>query len=180
MWTSINYVYIVHQLLIKKVWQQKYSHLSKAKGFWKMLCVFALLLLSISFFWIMYFFFQLSRVVDLKVSLKICLVLKMLLSTFFKVLRFPLLIGWLLTYDMVFLVLGTSVVQPSRQLEVIIIRFCWFIILLLGLPYFFDTLLVNFYGFLNSTRFLISQFSFVHFFLSSKFYICKFSLSEHF
>ena len=102
-------------------------HRSNEKGFWKMFCLLFLCLRSSSFLWRVNFFFQLSNVVDRSVYLNICLVVKMLLSTFFRVLS-ALVMGWLFAWTGPFLFFGRSV-QFYQLVEVITSKFSWLMIL---------------------------------------------------
>ncbi len=116
-----------------------------------------------SFLWIENFFFQLSRVVDLRVSLNICLELKMFTSALF-IYFYMLFIGWLFIAGPNFLFLGASVHLYQFD-ELIINRFSGFIIYFLFFPFFFIILSKILSEFLCNILFLISQFIFDYFFV---------------
>lgn len=124
----------------------------KPKGFWKILCP-PLLLFSIEFLWTVNFLRQLSKVVDLKVSLKNWWLLKILL--FFLIVLSVLFIGWLLKSVLNFLVWGIPV-HPPHPLEVTISRLSLLISFLPGLLACIF-LFARFYLFLNKTLFLVSN-----------------------
>lgn len=115
-----------------------------------------------SFLWIENFFFQLSRVVDRRVSLNICLELKMFTSALF-IYFYMLFIGWLFIAGPNFLFLGASV-HLSQFDELIIKRFSGFMIYFLFFP-FFIILSKILSEFLCNILFLISQFIFDYFFV---------------
>lgn len=134
----------------------QFSHLIKGKGRWKIFWFLTLCFSSNSFLWTVNFFLQLSKVVDLKVYLNICRVVKILLSTLLSVF-YAFLIGWLFICVTLFRSLGKSV----QLLDVTINKLSWLIILF---PCWFRLLWSSFMIFslfLSKTLFLISQFSFV-------------------
>lgn len=134
------------------------GHLINEKGFWKIFCLRFLCLRSSSFLCKVNFFFQLSKVVDLSVYLNICLVVNILLSTFFRVLS-ALVMGWLFAWMGPFLFLGRSV-QLSQLLEVITSKFSWLIIRFALIFLRFCISLDIFSLFFSIILFLISQFTF--------------------
>jgi hypothetical protein len=111
-----------------------------------MLCTFALCFESNYCFCMLNFFFQLSSVVDFRVSLNICRILKMFFWPFFTVFS-HILIGWVLVYVTDFLFFGLSV-HHFWDFETTIIKLCGFVALLKNRSFFWFSLFDNFSLFL--------------------------------
>ena len=120
----------------------------KPKGFWKIFWW------TVFFFYRqvllrLYFFFQLSKVVDLKVYLKTLWVLKM--QSFFKVLSYVFLVDFQPWICLFCFVCGI----PVQQFDVTISKFSCFMIFLCPLEVCLCVFCTKFSLFLNATLFLI-------------------------
>jgi hypothetical protein len=146
---SILYLFIKSESVV----HHSEFHLMIAKGIWKMLRGFVLYFESNYCFCMLNFFFQLSSVVDLRVSLNIWRVLKMFFWVFFTVFS-HVLIEWVFIYTVDFLFFGKSVHHFS-DFETTTIKFCWFPDLLKNRSFFWFSLFGNFSLFLYRILLLI-------------------------